>query len=88
MIKTKIVGLVTCITSKEKRVSLAYQIEGRMVRVAVSYCSPHDVYSRKIGRDIVCQRIELDYDNITLPMGKFSEPAIQAILVDMFFEFE
>ena len=87
MIKTKVVGMVTCITSKEKRVSLAYQVEGRMVRVAVSYCSPHDKFSRKIGRDIVCQRLEFDYDNITLPIGKYPDCLIQGILIDMFFSF-
>ena len=87
MIKTKIVGLLTCMTSKEKRVSLDYQVEGRMVRVAVSYCSPHDVYSRKIGRDIVCDSMAFESNTFTLPIGKLTDKEIQTELYVMFFEF-
>ena len=87
MIKTKIVGLVTCMTSKEKRVSLAYQIEGRMVRVAVSYCSLHDKFSRKIGRDIVCDSMAFESNTFTLPIGKNPDRFIQLVLTHMFFEF-
>jgi hypothetical protein len=76
---------VNVISDKESRCTIGYVIEGKMIRMAVSYCSATDKFKRKIGRDLIVSRLACNFDCITLPLGKLPEDDINFALQMMFF---
>jgi hypothetical protein len=56
---------------------------GKMVDVAVSYCSEGDVFSKKIGRDLAISNF-LDGKFVTVPALLYGEDALHDCLREMF----
>lgn len=55
----------------------------RMIRVAVSYCSPEDKYKPKHGKYQALRRF-YEGSHIALPMGSLSAEDIHTVLKNMF----
>jgi hypothetical protein len=69
-------------------VTLAYRKcseyrNSRMVEVATSYCSPHEVFNKKIGNAIARQNFS-DGNTVLVPAGNCKFDSVPAVLKVMF----
>lgn len=65
---------------------LAEHRNARMVEVAVTYCSPHDTYTKKIGRDLAIKAFHAGR-TVTVPARTCnSDCGIRDTLLNMFWD--